>query len=71
MLCQLLWIRELIDKQILTSLVWLDTRDMTADGHTKGSISRGALISIMQGALEQSFQAQSHRAKGAVATSDQ
>lgn len=53
MLCQLLWIRELVDKQILTALTWLDTRDMTADGQTKGSISRGARISAMQGSLEQ------------------
>ena len=68
MLCQLLWIRELVDKQILTTLTWLDTRDMTADGHTKGSISRGALISIMQGYLEQTYEGKYHRARSAVAT---
>ena len=68
MLCQLLWIREICDKQILTALTWLDTRDMTADGHTKGSISRGALISVMQGSLEQEHPGQSRRAKGAAAT---
>ena len=68
MLCQLLWIREICDKQILTALTWLDTRDMTADGHTKGSISRGALISVMQGSLEQEHPGQSRRAKGATTT---
>ena len=70
MLCQLLWIRELCDKQILTALTWLDTRDMTADGHTKGSISRGAQISVMQGSLEQSHPSQSRRAKGATIPKD-
>ena len=68
MLCQLLWIRELIENKVLTALHWLDTRDMTADGHTKGNISRGAIITVMQGYLEQNHPGQCHRAKGSVIT---
>ena len=28
---------------------WCDTRDMVADGHTKGSIDRQLLLELMQG----------------------
>ena len=28
---------------------WCDTRDMTADGHTKGSIDRQLLLEVMVG----------------------
>ena len=40
MLSHLLWRRELLDNGFLAELSWLDTRDMSADGHTKGSVSR-------------------------------
>ena len=33
---------------------WCDTRDMTADGHTKGIIDRKMLLEVMKG--EQKFQ---------------
>ena len=29
------WIRELVDRKILTRLTWVDTRDMVADGRGK------------------------------------
>ncbi len=32
-----------------SELIWTDTRDMTADGHTKGSIKRTALHALMSG----------------------
>ena len=44
-----LW--ELLEKDIVHSLVWLDTRDMGADGLTKGAVSREALQELMRGAM--------------------
>ena len=48
----LFWLRELLDNQVLSALEWCDTRDMTADGHTKGCIDRKGLIDVMQGIQE-------------------
>jgi hypothetical protein len=48
----LFWLRELIAKQIIGGITWCDTRDMTADGHTKGSVSRDALLDLMDGKFE-------------------
>ena len=46
-----LWLREMRDKGLLTDIVWTDTRDMCADGLTKGVIKRGALYELMKGKL--------------------
>ena len=43
------YIRELLDTKVLEALVWLDTRDMVADGFTKGSVDRDALHACMNG----------------------
>ena len=48
-LCHLQYIRELLDHDVLRALVWLDTRDMIADGMTKGSIDRFELHQAMEG----------------------
>ena len=45
----LFWLRELIDLKLLTTLQWADTRDMSSDGHTKGSIDRKAILDLMLG----------------------
>jgi hypothetical protein len=45
----LFWLRELLDNGVLSELVWADTRDMSADGHTKGSIDRRMLLDLMKG----------------------
>ena len=45
----LFWLRELLDKGIITTPRWCDTRDMTADAHTEGSIDRKAILAIMAG----------------------
>ena len=45
----LLWLRELLDIGLLSVLQWADTRDMSADGHTKGSIDRKAILDLMKG----------------------
>ena len=44
-----MWIREKLHKGIISEVQWCDTRDMTADGHTKGSVEMRALIDLMQG----------------------
>ena len=49
LLGHLLWLREFLSKRIITSLVWTDTRDMIADGLTKGAIPRGLLLAAMEG----------------------
>ena len=46
-----LWLREMHDKGLLTSIVWTDTRDMYADGLTKGVIKRNALFEAMAGSI--------------------
>jgi hypothetical protein len=43
------WLRELMRLELIHKLQWCDTRDMTADGHTKGSIDRQSLLDVMQG----------------------
>ena len=48
------WIREMLQIGIVTEIQWCDTRDMTADGHTKGCIDRKLLIELMHG--NQTFQ---------------
>ena len=43
------WIRELLTHGIITTMQWCDTRDMAADGHTKGIIDRQGLLDVMKG----------------------
>ena len=45
------WIRELMQLGLIRALQWCDTRDMTADGHTKGCIDRKLLLQVMSGSL--------------------
>ena len=49
LLSHIQYIREFLDTRVLEALVWLDTRDMVADGLTKGSVDRGALHACMNG----------------------
>ena len=43
------WLREWADRGLLTGLAWVDTRDMVADGFTKGSVDRTRIHKIMDG----------------------
>jgi hypothetical protein len=43
------WIRELLQLKLIETVQWCDTRDMTADGHTKGTIDRQMLLEVMRG----------------------
>ena len=45
------YLRELLDKGIIQGLIWIDTRDMGADGLTKGAVARDALHELMAGAM--------------------
>eukprot|EP00959_Pyramimonas_sp_CCMP1952_P044208 924008-Pyramimonas_sp.AAC.1 len=38
-----------MERGIVRSIQWCDTRGMTADGHTKGSIDREMLLQVMGG----------------------
>ena len=53
-----LWLREMLEKKLLQYVTWSDTRDMLADGLTKGSVSREALEDSMIGmfSLHQAFE---------------
>ena len=46
------FVRELLDQGVLRGIEWWDTRDMTADGLTKGSVDRAILMSLMHGLLK-------------------
>ena len=49
LLSHIQYIKELLGTKDLEALVWLDTRDMVADGLTKGSVDRDALHAYMNG----------------------
>lgn len=45
----LFWLRELLDRGLLSQIQWADTRDMSADGHTIGSVDRTTILDLMNG----------------------
>ena len=47
----LLWLKNKLENGVIKQLIWTDTRAMTADGHTKGSIKRTAIHHLMNGSL--------------------
>ena len=49
LLCHIQFLRELLDHGVLAAIVWLDTRDMWADGLTKGAVQREALLRLLDG----------------------
>ena len=51
LLPHLLWLRDLLKKSILKTMSWYDTRDMTPDGLTKGSVDRAALCELASGTV--------------------
>ena len=54
------WVRELVQLKIIESVQWCDTRDMTADGHTKGSIDRELLLEVMSGQQKYQHSVKTH-----------
>ena len=53
-LVHLHFIREQLDNGVLKALAWIDTRDMIADGMTKGAVDREALHAAMDGIIRMS-----------------
>jgi len=51
-----LYLRELLDHNVLHALIWQDTRDMIADGLTKGAVERDALHAAMEGVAKVAHQ---------------
>ena len=49
LLCHVQYLRELLDERIITYIFWIDTRDMGADGLTKGAVARDLLHAHMDG----------------------
>ena len=49
LLLQVQWLREQLDRLVLSTLTWCDTRDMLADGMTKGAVERTLLRKAMSG----------------------
>ena len=45
----LFWVREWLEIGILDQLRWCDTRDMVADGLTKGAVEHKALFEVLRG----------------------
>ena len=43
------YLRELLDTKVIEAILWIDTRDMIADGLTKGAVDRAALHETMAG----------------------
>ena len=55
LLSHIAWIKQLLNVRIISRFGWTDTRDMIADGMTKGSIDRAVLIKCMLGQTESSY----------------
>ena len=68
LLCHIQFIRELLDRGVFHAMCWIDTRDMLADGLTKGSVDRALLHLAMDGKFQFTHAVQVWiRKKGAVA----
>ena len=50
----------MLQKKVIKRLQWYDTRDMIADGHTKGNIDRTALINAMNGEQKYLYETRTH-----------
>ena len=56
MLCHFHFLRELLEHDVLHAVAWTDTRDMLADGTTKGSVDRTAIHDVMNGDIKNSHE---------------
>ena len=45
------FLREILDRGTLSAILWIDTRDMIADGLTKGAVGRELLQAAMDGLM--------------------
>ncbi len=51
LLVRLQWLREMLDRHVIHTLAWCDTRDMISDALTKGSVDRARIHAAMDGKL--------------------
>ena len=63
-----LYLRELLDNDVLHAVIWVDTRDMTSDGFTKGAVDRKALHDLMDGQINLEHACKAFRAKHLIKT---
>ena len=63
LLIQLQWLRELLERRVLHTVAWCDTRDMISDALTKGSVDRARIHAAMDGQLIIEFAAKTWRSK--------
>ena len=56
------WLKEKLMKGIIRTLRWYDTRDMSSDGHTKGSVERTAILNLMNGHYRPEHETKEHSA---------
>ncbi len=66
LLSHIQFLRELCDKYIVTCLTWCDTRDMLADGLTKGKCERDSVATAMAGSFTMKHEVKSWTAPQAV-----
>ena len=66
----LAYLREKLVSGLISSYNWTDTRDMVADGLTKGSADRSALSAIMDGTYELHHAVHEYREPGSSASTD-
>ena len=64
MLSHVQYVRELLDSRVISALVWAGTRDMLADGTTKGVVERDLLHTCMSGRCEVHHEIKLWPAKG-------
>ena len=67
LLIHLQWVRELLDRHVLHSLAWCDTRDMVSDALTKGCVDRARVHAAMDGKIVVEFPAKTWRSKVSLA----
>jgi hypothetical protein len=58
-----LYVRELLENGVLHALWWVDTRDMSSDGLTKGAVDRTVLHDVMTGFCNMSHESKVWRSK--------
>ena len=66
LLCDVQYLRELLDLQALRQIMWIDTRDMYADGLTKGAVHRSAHHAVMAGTMQLEHPFETWRSKGPI-----
>ena len=57
----IVWLRNLLHTGLVRSVSWVDTRDMLADGFTKGKVERDPILLAMTGTWSLKFERKTHR----------